>query len=174
MKATILPCSLLIFSGKRSKFFDVPIRHLAFGSNDRMATAENKKSPQLAAGYWGKQARNCRTQQAAGNVFRERFKTINGVPHIRTRTGAYRQIREIIGGMLDGAVQIRTRRKWKWMKGPRKRARRPVTTQKPSALPALTIAAQSRPPGYEIIVWTDKYRVLKQYAAAPQNRGDRD
>jgi hypothetical protein len=70
-----------------------------------------------------------------------------------------------VGGILDGAVQIKTRRKWKWLMGPRKRARRAVANLKPAALPAQTIAVQRQPPGHEIIVWTDKYRISKQYAA---------
>jgi hypothetical protein len=49
-----------------------------------------------------------------------RYKAINGVPHIRIRSGAYRRIHGIVGGILDGAVQIKTRRKWKWLKGPRR------------------------------------------------------
>jgi hypothetical protein len=92
---------------------------------------------------------------------------------MRIRSGAYRRIHEIVGGIPDGAVQIKTRRKWKWLKGPRKRARRAVANLKPAALPAQTIAAQRQPPGHEIIVWTDKYRTLKRYAAGPQKVEDR-
>jgi hypothetical protein len=98
-----------------------------------------------------------------------RYKTINGVPHIRIRSGAYRPIHQIVGGLLDGAVEIKTRRKWKWLKGPRKKPkRRAAKAQKPPALPAPKVEVQTRLRGYEIIVWTRKYQVLKQCAAVPQ------
>jgi hypothetical protein len=81
------------------------------------------------------------------------------------------QLHEIVGALLDGAVQIKTRRKWKWLKGPRKRPRRAVNAKKAPALPVPKVKVPTRPHGHEIIVWTNKYRVLKQCAAMPQKRG---
>jgi hypothetical protein len=42
-----------------------------------------------------------------------------------------------------------------------------VNAQTAPVLPALKVAMQTCPCGYEIIVWTNKYRALKQYAAVP-------
>jgi hypothetical protein len=41
-------------------------------------------------------------------------------------------------------------------------------------LPVPKVEVPTRPHGHEIIVWTDKYRVLKQCAAVPQERGELD
>jgi hypothetical protein len=46
-----------------------------------------------------------------------------------------KRLHEIVGDLLDGAVQIKTRWKWKWLKGPRKRPRRAVNAQEATALP---------------------------------------
>jgi hypothetical protein len=100
-----------------------------------------------------------------------RYRTFNGVPHTRIRSGAYRRIHQIVDGVLDGAAQIKTWRKWKWVKGPRKRTRQAAKTQKPPALLTPKVEVQTRPRGYEIIVWTYKYHILKQHAAVPQKSG---
>jgi hypothetical protein len=104
---------------------------------------------------------------------------------IRTRTGSYRQIREIIGGELDGAVQIKTRKRWKWLRGPRKRISsvphegigvvpcnlphedsRANVNGGPEATPREETQTQTIRPitlrGYEIVVWTNKYRGLRE------------
>lgn len=91
-----------------------------------------------------------------------RCKTINGVPHIRSGSGAYQRIHQIVGGILDGAVQIKTRRRrWKFIKGPRRKAilaALPPAMLKPPALPQITVP--TRPPGLRTVLWPNKYLTL--------------